>query len=88
MFQLPPAQTPLNQHSLTALESWLNQLGAKQSRKDHCLWVLLLPQWSAEIKMEQDELKVTWEQEGIQSQRSFPYGLSREDVEVAIAEGP
>ena len=88
MSLLPPDQTPLNQHSLAALESWLIELGAQKSRKDPCLWIWLMPKWSAEIKMEQDELKITWEQKGKLSQCSFPYGLSRLDVQAAIEEGP
>ncbi len=47
-----------------------------------------MPQWTTEIRMEQDELKVIWEQEGKLSQCSFPYGLPRKDVQVAITEGP
>tara|TARA_B100000029_G_scaffold195340_2_gene193463 strand:+ start:2597 stop:2713 length:117 start_codon:yes stop_codon:yes gene_type:complete len=35
-----------------------------------------------------DELKVTWEQGAKKSQYSFPYGLSRKDVQIAIKEGP
>ena len=88
MSSLPPAHTPLNQHSLAALESWLSQLGAQQSRKDPCLWIWLQPEWSAEIKMELNELIVTWEQEGKFNQCSFPYGLPRKDIQTAIIDGP
>ena len=85
---MPPSQTPLNQHSLAALESWLDELGAQKSKEDLCLWTLLMPHWSAEIKIEQDELKVTWEQKGKLSYCSFSYGLSRQDVQIAITDGP
>ena len=85
---LPPSETPLNQHSLAALECWLDELGANKSRKDPCLWTLLMPKWSAEIKIEQDELNVSWEQKGKVSQCVFPYGLSRQDVQTAITDGP
>ena len=88
MSLLPPSQTPLNQHSLAALESWLDQIGAKKSAKDLSIWILATPKWSAEIKLERDELKVTWEEEGAFSQRFFSYGLPRQDVQIAIAEGP
>ena len=88
MSLLPPDQTPLNQHSLKALETWLIQLGAQQSSQDLCLWLLVMPHWSAEIKIRRDEVQVTWDQEGKQSHCSFPYGLSRRDVHIAIAEGP
>ncbi len=88
MSLLPPTHTPLNQHSLAALESWLEELGAKQDKKDPCLWIWSMPKWSAEIRMERDELQVTWKREGKASQCSFPYGLPRMDIEVAIKEGP
>ena len=88
MSQLPPAQTPLNQHSLAGLESWLKELGAKQNQTDPCLWIWLMPKWSAEIKIKCDELQVTWEKDGKRNQCSFPYGLSRKDIQIAITEGP
>ena len=88
MSLLPPDNTPLNQHSLAALEAWLTELGAKQSREDLCLWIWIMPNWSTEIKIERDELQVTWEQEGKLSHCSFPYGLPRKDVQIAITQGP
>ncbi len=78
----------MNQHSLTALELWLNELGAEKSNKDPCLWEWKTPKWSAQINMERDELNVTWTQQGKFSHCSFPYGLSRRDVQKAIEEGP
>ena len=83
---LPPIVTPLNQHSLSALESLLMDLGAQKSKKDPCLWHLLMPKWSAEIRMEQDELCVSWLDS--KTQCCFPYGLSRKDIENALKEGP
>ena len=47
-----------------------------------------MPEWSAEIRMEHDELQVTWKNLGKCSQCSFPYGLSREDVQTAVVDGP
>ena len=88
MSQLPIAETPLNQHSLTSLELWLHQLGAQRSQEDRCLWLWSMPNWSAEIKMESDELRVTWDKEGKKNQRCFSYGLTRQDVESAIIQGP
>ena len=88
MSNLPSPETPLNQHSLVAIESWLHGMGANKSKADPCLWVWVTPQWSAEIKLERDELKVTWEHNGQSRQRAFPYGLPRYDVQIAIAEGP
>ena len=33
-------------------------------------------------------MKVSWEQKDQSSYCSFPYGLPRKDVQMAIAEGP
>ena len=88
MSMLPPAQTPLNQHSLASIELWLNELGAEKSKSDPCLWTWEMPSWSAEIRMDSDELKVMWIQDGRQSKYSFSYGLPRNDVHTAIIQGP
>ena len=85
---LPPAQTPISRHSLRALETWLCNFGAKKSLSDPCLWGLSIPEWSAEIKFSKDELEVVWEKDQKIVKRSFPYGLSRIDVEEAIRQGP
>ena len=88
MSPLPPAQTPLNQHSLSSLEDWLIQLGAKRSKVDPCKWHWLFSNWTAEITLDQDELRIIWDKSGKLSHCCFPYGLSRSDVEIAIKEGP
>tara|TARA_Y100001968_G_scaffold214785_1_gene197596 strand:- start:12160 stop:12426 length:267 start_codon:yes stop_codon:yes gene_type:complete len=88
MSRLPPAQTPLNQHSLIALELWLKELGAKPSHNDRSVWNLVMPKWSAQIKMQRDNLLIAWEQEGKRRHCGFPYGLSRLDVQSAILQGP
>ncbi len=88
MSQLPSSQTPLNQHSLSSLELWLADLGAQRSESDLSSWTLCRPLWSAEIKMEIDELRVSWEKDGKRCECCFPYGLPRQDVEVAISQGP
>ncbi len=88
MSTLPSATTPLNRHSLMAIETWFSQLGATPSEVDACRWILLMPKWSAEILMKQDELIVTWEENGQKSQCSFSYGLARIDIEAAIRQGP
>ncbi len=88
MSNLPPSNTPLNQHSLRALEIWLNELGAERNCADPCRWDWLMPQWSAEIQIEHDELRVTWEKDGRRSQCCFPYGLLRGDVETIMIEVP
>ncbi len=88
MSYLPSVDTPLNQHSLKAIELWLSELGAQQSSTNPSLWISNMPRWSVEIQMERDELRVTWVKDGNRSRCCFPYGLSRQDVEVAIQAGP
>ena len=86
MSLLPSAETPLHQHSLFSLERWLHGLGAEQNEDDPCIWTWHLNSWSAEIRMEQDELCVSWLDS--KTQCRFPYGLSRKDIENALKEGP
>ncbi len=94
MLNLPSPDTPLNQHSLGALELWLMNLGAEKCTENPCLWRWNnMPQWSAEIYFQKDELMVIWDKinnEGKEktSQFSFPYGLPRQDVEAALNHGP
>ncbi|MEB3234569.1 MAG: DUF3143 domain-containing protein [Cyanobacteriota bacterium] len=85
---LPPLQTPLYNHPLPLLEAWLTHLGARQRGAHSTQWDLHQPQWSALLELEVEELKVSWLQDGRQSVRHFPYGLSRADVEAAILAGP
>lgn len=85
---MPSPQTPLYNHPLPSLESWLQELGARQQAENPCCWDLHQPLWSARIELEVEDLQVTWHQEGQQSVRRFPYGLSRADVQAAILAGP
>ena len=88
MTKLPPAETPLNQHSLIALEAWLSQIGAKKSSVNPSDWLLEASKWSAQISLGRDELCVVWKYGELENQRCFSYGFSRNDVEAAINEGP
>jgi hypothetical protein len=88
MISLPPEDTPLYHHPLPALEVWLSQLGARQERAHSIYWDLHRPQWSARLALGSEELSVSWHHDGRSSQRHFPYGLSRADVEAAILAGP
>ena len=85
---LPPARIPLNRHSLSALEAWLRSLGAERSPDDFCLWLWQHPSWLAEIRLDIDDVRVSWSVGKKLCQRSFPYGLSRADVEAALLAGP
>ncbi|MFL0791848.1 MAG: hypothetical protein AB8B70_01605 [Prochlorococcus sp.] len=52
MSSLPSAETPLERHSLTSLEAWLQQLGAERLGGDPCQWMINGPCWTAEIQLE------------------------------------
>ena len=88
MTLLPLPQTPLNQHSLADLEIWLKEIGAQPNPDNNCAWSWNMHDWSAEIIMEREELRVIWKSDGIKSQHSFSYGLTRQDVESAMKQGP
>ena len=88
MDSLPPHQTPLNQHSLASLELWLTGLGGQRIEEDPCRWLLFMQDWSVEINLEKDSLSVVWEKKGKKKPCSFSYGLPRQDIEMAILEGP
>ena len=80
--------TPINQHSLQALELWLTDLGAKKDIKNPSRWNLLLANWNATIIFEQEDFSVVWESQGEETKRLFSYCINREDVENAILQGP
>lgn len=85
----PPSNTPLNQHSLRALEDWLSSLNAERIDGDPCRWAIIHSDWSAEIRLEREDVVVIWQQPGVEELRcSLPYGLSRADVTAAIQAGP
>lgn len=88
MISLPSIKTPLNQHSLKALETWLEGLGAQRSHSDPCCWDWDMPQWSAQIKLASDNIRITWEKERSKHHCTFSYGLSREDIQAAFYQGP
>ena len=89
MAELPTAETPLNQHSIRALEQWLSQLGATVVEGNPCQWTLVRSDWSADLLLAREDLVVVWSANAPGEQRcSLPYGLSRKDVEAAINAGP
>ena len=90
MAALPPESTPLNQHSLPALEAWLQQLGAVRMDDNPCQWMLERSEWRALLLLEREDLKVIWHPGSLEAmlQCSLPYGLSRADVEAGIQAGP
>ena len=83
-----PSDTPINQHSLQALEFWLKDLGATKDIENPSRWHLLLSNWNATITFEQEDLSVVWESKGKFKKRLFSYCINREDIENAILQGP
>jgi len=87
----PSADTPLYNHPLPIIEEWLENLGCQQDSEElHC-WSIQNPEWQAEITLEVEEIKVSYlnaGEGGRDLSRSFPYSLSREDVEAAVFSGP
>ena len=76
MAALPPESTPLNQHSLPALEAWLQQLGAVRMDDNPCQWMLERSEWRALLLLEREDLKVIWHPGSLEEmvQCSLPYG--------------
>ncbi|MAN18587.1 MAG: hypothetical protein CMN94_02225 [Synechococcus sp. EAC657] len=88
MASLPSPETPLNQHSLRALERWLETLGATRSEQDPCDWIWEQPDWRARLRLDQEDLGVIWDSAQPPRSCSFSYRLPRADVEAALRFGP
>ena len=86
---LPSADTPLYNHPLPQIESWLAQHGCKQDSEDvHC-WLIEKSEWRAELCLDVDQINIRYIQDdGPDIQRSFKNSLSRQDLEDAIFAGP
>ncbi|PSB21521.1 DUF3143 domain-containing protein [Phormidesmis priestleyi ULC007] len=86
---LPSADTPLYNHPLPQIESWLTQHGCQQDSEDvHC-WLIEKLEWRAELCLDVDQINIRYIQDdGPDIQRSFKYSLSRQDLEDAIFAGP
>ena len=64
-------------------------LGAEPIEGDRCRWSLETEAWTAELRLEREDLVVVWNNRDADvSPCSLPYGLSREDVTAAIQAGP
>lgn len=88
---MPAADSPLYNHPLPRIEQWLRELGCEQNLEQlHC-WSVNRPGWDAEIRLEIEELVVSYLKagaDGTNIQRSFKYSLSRRDIENAVFAGP
>ena len=89
--KLVSADTPLYNHPLPEIESWLQELGCKQDPKNLNCWRIKHANWQAELYLEIEEIVVRYlgtMRGGGDLVRSFKYSLSREDVQEAILSGP
>ncbi|WP_017328243.1 DUF3143 domain-containing protein [Synechococcus sp. PCC 7336] len=82
--KLPPDSAPLYNHPLPAIEHWLESQQCSRDREDPTRWYCERQDWRAEIEMEQTALKVSYAfSDGSSKVLTFPYALSRADVEAA-----
>ncbi|WP_017714581.1 DUF3143 domain-containing protein [Prochlorothrix hollandica] len=88
---LPPPNTPLYNHTLPALERWLQEQGCESHGSERNRWLLCHDDWQAEIQLDVTDIVVCYLKAGADGrdiQRAFPYSLSRMDIEAAIFGGP
>lgn len=85
---LPQDNTPLYNHSLMAIEVWLQQQGCEQDERDRSCWHLKQDDWSADIALDLEQIVVSYDASGTVTRRAFPYSLSRKDLQEVIFSGP
>ena len=86
---LPPSDTPLYNHPLPAIETWLTDQGCEQDAEEPHCWTIERSRWQAELTLDIDQLSVRYlNVDGRDIQRSFKYSLSRQDIEDAVFAGP
>jgi hypothetical protein len=84
VYPLPPTTSPLYNHPLPALEYWLETQGCQRDPEDPEQWYCHRDQWQAVIKLEETHLVVRYTYlTGETKTLSFPYALSRADIEQA-----
>ncbi|WP_287129360.1 DUF3143 domain-containing protein [Candidatus Cyanaurora vandensis] len=82
---LPPAQTPLYNHPLHQLETWLRDQGCTQDEESLHAWSLRCPEWQMMIYLEETALRAEYHFEEDDTRTlTFPYSLTRWDVEQAV----
>jgi len=88
---LPDADTPLYNHPLPDIETWLRDRGCQQDPQELHHWFIQQPEWEAQLWLDIDQLTVRYLEVGAEAkdiQRSFKYSLSRQDIEDAVFAGP
>lgn len=82
---LPAADTPLYNHPLHTIEHWMEEHGCERDEEERHCWHLQRRGWQATLYLEETVLRVDYEYPPNQSRTlSFPYSLSRKDVEQAV----
>ncbi len=88
---LPTVDTPLYNHPLPEIESWLRSLNCQQDKTELHRWHVDKVTWKADLCLDVEGLTVSYlgaGENGEDIQRSFKYSLSRQDVEKAVFSGP
>ncbi len=88
---LPDSDTPLYNHPLPDIETWLRIKGCQQDRQEPHCWSIQEADWEAQLWLDIDQLTVRYlntGESGKEIQRSFKYSLSRQDIEDAVFSGP
>jgi Protein of unknown function (DUF3143) len=88
---LPVPETPLYNHTLPDIEQWLRARGCERDVEQLHLWHLTSTTWSAEIRLDIEELTILYDEpqrQALNVRRTFKYSLSRQDIEDAILAGP
>jgi hypothetical protein len=88
---LPTPDTPLYNHPLPEIESWLISLGCQQDSENPNCWKVERNTWKAELCLEIEEVAVRYINAAGGTKdirRSFKYSLSRGDIESAVFAGP
>lgn len=84
---LPVESTPLYNHPLPTIESWLEQQGCVRDPDQSENWSCQTDHWQAELSLEETHIWVRYHYgDGSTKTLTFPYSLSREDIEQAIFE--
>ena len=91
LMSLPDSDTPLYNHPLPDIETWLRDKGCQQNQQEPHRWSIQETDWEAQLWLDIDQLTVRYlnaGESGKEIQRSFKYSLSRQDIEDAVFSGP
>lgn len=80
----PSGDTPLYNHPLHDLEQWLREHGCERDSEVPHSWHCQQTDWSATLSLEETVLRVDYKYQDQAKTLSFPYSLTRDDVEQAV----